>query len=118
MAAEKPKAEKPKGPSLAQLLQNADANGDQKLDLAEIHAKVPKFPEKRFTTLDKNQDGHLSRSEIPADMPLLRTRMSTYDANQDGSLDAHEFAAAQAALHAGGHAGGSDSTPAPRHSGG
>ena len=71
-----------------------------------------------FQSLDKNQDGHLSRSEIPADMPLLRTRMSTYDANQDGSLDAHEFTAAQAALHAGGHAGGSDSTPAPRHSGG
>jgi|SRR5690349_2355059 len=70
-----------------------------------------------FQSLDKNHDGRLTRSEIPADMPLLRSRLSTYDANQDGALDAHEFAAAQAALHGGGHAGGGDSAP-PHHSGG
>lgn len=68
-----------------------------------------------FQNLDKNQDGHLSRSEIPADMPLLRTRLTTYDSNKDGQLDAREFAAAEAALHGGGHAGGGDSTPPQRH---
>jgi EF hand len=51
-----------------------------------------------FESLDKNHDGHLTRSEIPADMPLLRTRLSTYDADQDGRLDAKEYAAAKAAL--------------------
>jgi EF hand len=71
-----------------------------------------------FQNLDKNQDGHLSRSEIPADMPLLRTRLSTYDTNQDGTLDPQEFATAQAALHDGGHAGGTEGAPPPRHSGG
>lgn len=68
-----------------------------------------------FQSLDKNHDGHLTRSEIPADMPLLRSRLSTYDANQDGMLDANEFAAAQAALHGSGHAGGSDSSPPQHH---
>lgn len=71
-----------------------------------------------FQSLDKNQDGHLSRSEIPSDMPLLRTRMSTYDTNQDGMLDAREFATAQAALHGHGQAGGGDNAPPPQHSGG
>jgi hypothetical protein len=71
-----------------------------------------------FQSLDKNQDGHLTRSEIPGDMPLLRSRLSTYDSNQDGMLDAREFAAAQAALHGPGHAGSGDSAPPRRHSGG
>lgn len=68
-----------------------------------------------FQNLDKNQDGHLSRSEIPTNMSLLRSRLSTYDSNQDGALDPREFATAQAALNSGGQAGGSDATPAPRH---
>lgn len=68
-------------------------------------------PSATFQKLDANQDGHLSRSEIPADMPLLRTRLSTYDSNKDGQLDAREFAVAEAALHGGGHAGGGDATP-------
>jgi len=71
-----------------------------------------------FQSLDKNHDGHLTRSEIPSDMTLLRTRLTTYDTNQDGMLDANEFAAAQAALHGSGHAGGSGNTPPPHHPGG
>lgn len=51
-------------------------------------------------------------------MALLRSRISTYDTNQDGMLDAHEFAAAQAALHGGGHAGGGEGSSPPRHPGG
>jgi hypothetical protein len=64
-----------------------------------------------FQSLDKNEDGHLVRAEIPSDMALLRSRMSTYDANHDGMLDAQEYAAAEASLHEGGHAGGGDNAP-------
>jgi len=105
---EKPKAEKPKGPSLAQLLKNADANGDQKLDLAEIHTKAPKFPEKRFATLDKNQDGYLEASEMPkapkADAESagagkdkgraeMREKLKAADTDNDGKLSEAEYAA-------------------------
>ena len=68
-----------------------------------------------FQSLDKNSDGHLTRSEIPTDMPLLRSRFSTYDGNQDGSLDAREFAVANAALQGGGHAGEGSSGAPPQH---
>lgn len=66
-----------------------------------------------FQQADQNHDGRLSRSEIPKDMPLLRTRFSSYDVNQDNVLDAQEFTAAQAAVHEGGHAM-SSSTPPPQ----
>ena len=71
-----------------------------------------------FQSLDKNRDGRLTRAEIPADMPLLRSRLSTYDSNRDGMLDAHEFAAAQAALHGRDRAGGGDGVPPQRDAGG
>jgi hypothetical protein len=71
-----------------------------------------------FQRLDKNQDGRLTRSELPADMPLLRSRLATYDSNHDGMLDAHEFAAAEAALHGSGHAGSGEGSPPSRRSGG
>jgi hypothetical protein len=67
-----------------------------------------------FQSLDRNGDGRLTRSEIPHDMSLLRTRMSTYDSNQDGALDPREFAAAQMALHGSGNAGGSDTGTPPQ----
>ena len=70
-------------------------------------AVVPAFAQQAgadqsFESLDKNHDGHLTRSEIPADMPLLRTRLSTYDADHDGRLDAKEYAAAKMALQGNG----------------
>lgn len=68
-----------------------------------------------FQSMDQNQDGHLTRSEIPADMSLLRTRFATYDANHDNMLDAREYAAAQAALHNGGHAGSTDEGAPQQH---
>lgn len=59
-----------------------------------------------FQSLDANHDGHLSRSEIPKSMTLLRSRFSSYDLNQDGYLDPQEFAAAMAAIKGGAPAGG------------
>ncbi|MCX7513449.1 hypothetical protein [Frateuria sp. STR12] len=61
-----------------------------------------------FESLDTNQDGRLTRSEIPSDMSLLRTRLATYDTNHDGTLDSREYAAAQASLHGSDRTGGDD----------
>ena len=68
-----------------------------------------------FESLDTNHDGSLTRSEIPEDMSLLRTRMATYDANQNGMLDAQEFAAAKAALEDKSHPAGGAPNNARSH---
>lgn len=44
-----------------------------------------------FTSLDKNRDGKVAKSEIPASNPLA-PHFSMLDANKDGSLSQAEFA--------------------------
>jgi hypothetical protein len=60
-----------------------------------------------FQAMDQDHDGRLTRSELPQDMVLLRTRFSTYDQNQDNKLDAQEFAAAKVAMKGKGNPVGS-----------
>ncbi|MBL7647084.1 MAG: EF-hand domain-containing protein [Candidatus Hydrogenedentes bacterium] len=94
---------KAKKPALARLLKSADANSDQKLDLAEIHAKLPNFPAERFTALDKNQDGFLEAGEMPAPPKTeaagegrgaVGAKLKAADTDQDGKLSQAEFTAA------------------------
>lgn len=91
-------------PTLARLLKNADSNGDQKLDLAEIHAKLPNFPADRFKTLDTNQDGFLEAGEFPqrpkaegasaeAAKGEMGQKLKAADTDQDGKLSQAEFSA-------------------------
>ncbi len=91
-----------KKPALARLLKSADANADQKLDLAEIHAKMPNFPAERFTALDKNQDGFLEASEVPTPPKTeaagegrgaMGAKLQAADADKDGKLSQAEFTA-------------------------
>ncbi len=91
-----------KKPALARLLKSADANADQKLDLAEIHAKLPNFPAERFSTLDKNQDGFLEASEVPTPPKTeaagegrgaVGAKLKAADTDQDGKLSQAEFTA-------------------------
>lgn len=91
-----------KKPALGKMLKSADANGDQKLDLAEIHAKFPRFPAERFTGLDKNQDGFLEASELPERSKVegqgggregAGAKLRAADTNQDGKLSQEEFSA-------------------------
>lgn len=77
-------------------------------------APAPRAVDPDFQSMDANQDGHLVRSEISHDMKLLRIRFTTYDTNQDGFLDPQEFSLAKAALQGGGHAGSSETPPAPK----
>lgn len=101
-AADVKKAEKPKAPPLAQLLKEADANGDQKLDLAEIQTKAPNYPQKRFTTLDTNQDGFLEAAEFPQKAKVegddtargeMREKLKAADTDKDGKLSQAEYTA-------------------------
>jgi len=64
-----------------------------------------------FQAMDQDHDGRLTRSELPKDMVLLRTRFSTYDQNTDGKLDAQEYAAAKVAMKGSGNAMGGGSPP-------
>lgn len=91
-----------KKPALARLLKSADANADQKLDLAEIHAKLPNFPAERFSTLDKNQDGFLEASEVPTPPKTeaagegrgaVGAKLQAADTDKDGKLSQAEFTA-------------------------
>jgi Ca2+-binding EF-hand superfamily protein len=72
-----------------------------------------------FQGMDQDHDGRLTRSELPKDMVLLRTRFSTYDQNHDNKLDAQEFAAAKTAMKGSGNAMGGDAParhePPPSH---
>ncbi|HEX7339074.1 MAG TPA: hypothetical protein VF271_03975 [Rhodanobacteraceae bacterium] len=44
-----------------------------------------------FNRLDRNHDGQLSRSEIPRDMVMLRTRFIYADFNGNGKLSPAEY---------------------------
>lgn len=108
VATEKNKADKAGAPSLAHVLKHGDGNGDQKLDLAEIQAKTPKFSQKRFAALDKNQDGLLDVSEFPrapkkADAgdkdaekrrAKMREKLKAADTDKDGKLSKAEYVTA------------------------
>lgn len=84
-------------PALDKLLAEADANGDGKLDFAEVHAKMPRFPEERFKALDKNGNGSLEKDEIPrrgghVPGPVL-DHLRAADTNQDRRVSRAEFEA-------------------------
>lgn len=88
-------------PDMMRVFQAADANGDQKVTFAELQAKLPNFPEKRFKNLDANQDGVLEAGELPtpakdtgAPGEAMRARMQQADRDQDGRVSAQEFAQA------------------------
>lgn len=82
-------------------------------------APAPATVDADFQAMDQDHDGRLTRSELPKDMVLLRTRFSTYDQNHDNKLDAQEFAAAQLAMKGSGNAAGGDAParhePPPSH---
>jgi Ca2+-binding EF-hand superfamily protein len=54
---------------LIELLHNADANGDGEVTLEELRQILPDFPEDAFNRLDRNDDGVLSREDLPDEVP-------------------------------------------------
>jgi len=58
--------------------------------------KQDQRPTPSFSTLDKNHDGRITRSEVPHDMHALRRDFRSYDRDGNGSLSRQEY---QAYLH-------------------
>jgi Ca2+-binding EF-hand superfamily protein len=84
-------------PPLGKMLAEADANGDQRLSLEEIHTRFPEFPAKRFQNLDKNGDGALEIAELPGKgdgpkAPKLE-ELRAADTDQDHRVARTEFEA-------------------------
>jgi Ca2+-binding EF-hand superfamily protein len=73
-----------RGAGGAQILSQADQNGDGIITAAELTAARVEM----FTRLDRNQDGQLAGDE-------LRQRLAQLDANNDGTVTATEFTANQ-----------------------
>ena len=59
---------------------------------------------------DKNQDGVVTRDEMPADRPAMATMFDRLDANKDGKIDQEEMKAARPAA---GRGEGRRNQPAP-----
>lgn len=79
----------------AEHFQAADTNGDGSIDQTEMQAWGTKMRsehmKKFFATLDKDGDGKLSKSEVPA---RLAGRFDSVDTNKDGFITVEEQAAA------------------------
>lgn len=63
-----------------------------------------------MSRFDKNQDGVVTRDEMPADRPAMTTMFDRLDANKDGKIDQEEM---KAARPAGNRGEGRRNQPAP-----
>jgi len=81
-------------PPLARLIKAADADQNGEVTLEEFLAKFPNASEDRFNMLDKNDDGVLSKEDVPWEQRarILR-RLKHADTDGDGSVTLEEFQA-------------------------
>jgi len=94
-AAEKAGAKRVSVPQVIHLLKQADANGDGQVTFEEVSAKFPKVTRDVFEKMDRNDDGVLTRADIPARglrarLQRLREALAAADANGDGSVTLEE----------------------------
>ena len=79
----------------------ADANGDGRITFEEAKAAFPKLTQERFNKLDRNQDGVLSREDMPqgkgqagGNRGEMLQRLRAADTNNDGRITFDEAKAA------------------------
>lgn len=94
-AAEKAGAKRVSVPQVIHLLKQADANGDGQVTFEEASAKYPKVTQEVFDKMDRNDDGVLTRADVPARglrarMQRLREALAASDANGDGNVTLEE----------------------------
>ena len=82
-------------PQVIHLLGQADADGDGQVTFEEASAKFPKVTRAAFDRLDRNDDGVLTRADVPerglrARIQRLREALIAADANSDGNVTLEE----------------------------
>jgi Ca2+-binding EF-hand superfamily protein len=87
------------GGQVAQILRQADANGDGKVTYEELKAVRPQVTEERFKAADKNGDGVLSRedradTDATAGGAGMLAKLKEADTNGDRKLSREEAQAA------------------------
>ncbi|MCC6796324.1 MAG: EF-hand domain-containing protein [Candidatus Hydrogenedentes bacterium] len=81
-------------PPLSRLIKAADADQNGEVTLEEFLTKFPNASEDRFNVLDKNDDGVLSKEDIPwHERARILKRLTEADTNGDGSVTLEEFQA-------------------------
>lgn len=80
----------------AEMLKQADADGDGIVTIAEVQARILQ----RASNIDANKDGTISAAEMDAHREQMRAerrarRFADLDADKNGSVSVEEFAAAQ-----------------------
>jgi Ca2+-binding EF-hand superfamily protein len=76
----------------ARLVASADTDADGEVSDAELTTLVREHVEKqlhaRFSRLDRNRDGRVTRSEVPS---MASARFARFDVNGDGAFTAREL---------------------------
>jgi hypothetical protein len=67
------------------------AGADEEITLPGASPPIAKIRDSRFTFLDIDADGYISRDEIPEDDLVLRSQFPALDRNHDGRLDLDEY---------------------------
>lgn len=83
---------------LMRLLMEADANDDHMVTLAELQALIPTFTQYAFDYLDRNDDGVLTRDDLPKGPPpgpreMLLHLLRAADADENGAVTFDELQA-------------------------
>ena len=79
-------------PPLGRLIKAADADHNGEVTWDEFHAKYPRISQDRFNMLDRNDDGVLSKADVPwEELPRVLSRLKHADTNADGSVTLEEF---------------------------
>ena len=89
-------------------------NNERRGQRPEAQERRGDRPGNGMARFDKNQDGVVTRDEMPADRPALTTMFDRLDANKDGKIDQEEMKAARPAAGRGaGRGEGRRNQPAP-----
>ena len=79
-------------PPLGKIIKAADADSNGEVTLEEFLAKLPNSNEHRFNVLDRNNDGVLTKEDIPwEERAKVLRKLQHADTDGDGSVTFEEF---------------------------